>query len=74
MIPEFSPLLSPRRSSPASLGWTLDFDARPITASGRPSTVVQILSPTPEQYESVKPLLMESLDALNAKWQPGKAG
>jgi hypothetical protein len=28
----------------------------------------------PEQYESVKPLLMESRDALNAKWQPGKAG
>jgi hypothetical protein len=56
------------------LGWTLDFDARLITASGRSSTVVQVLSPTPEQYESVKPLLMESLDALNAKWQPGKAG
>jgi hypothetical protein len=34
---------------------------------------VQILSPSPEQYESVKPLLMESLDTLKAQWQPDKS-
>ena len=34
---------------------------------------VQILSPTPEQYESLKPLLLESLDVVKAKWQRRKA-
>jgi hypothetical protein len=30
---------------------------------------VQILSPTLEQYESLKPLLSESLAAVKSKWQ-----
>jgi len=34
---------------------------------------VQILSPTPEQYESLKPLLRDSLDTLKAKRQQRKA-
>ncbi len=34
---------------------------------------VQILSPTREQYESLKPFLLESLDVVKAKWQRRKA-
>ena len=34
---------------------------------------VQILSPTRGQYESLKPLLLESLDVVRAKWQQRKA-
>jgi hypothetical protein len=30
---------------------------------------VQILSPTREQYESVRPLLLQSLEAVKAKWE-----
>ena len=30
---------------------------------------VQILSPTRDQYESLKPLLLESLDGVKAKWE-----
>ena len=35
---------------------------------------VQILSPTRERYESLKPLLVESLDAVKAKWRGKKLG
>ena len=35
---------------------------------------VQILSPTPEQYEALKPLLLDSLDRVKAKWRKRRAG
>jgi hypothetical protein len=35
---------------------------------------VQILSPSRPQYESLKPLLAESLEAVKAKWTQGTAG
>jgi hypothetical protein len=34
---------------------------------------VQILSPTRDQYESLKPLLLASLDGVKAKWQRRQA-
>jgi hypothetical protein len=34
---------------------------------------VQILSPTRQQYDSLKPLLLDSVDAVKAKWQRKKA-
>ena len=34
---------------------------------------VQILSPTRDQYDSLKPLLLESLDVVKAKWEQNKA-
>lgn len=33
---------------------------------------VQILSPTREQYEALKPLLLDSLDVVKAKWRKRK--
>jgi hypothetical protein len=35
---------------------------------------VQILSPSRPHYESLKPLLAESLEAIKAKWTQGTAG
>lgn len=35
---------------------------------------VQILSPTRPQYESLRPLVVESLELVKAKWAPRKAG
>ena len=34
---------------------------------------VQILSPTREQYEALKPLLLDSLEGVKAKWRKRKA-
>ena len=34
---------------------------------------VQILSPTREQYEALKPLLLDSLESVKAKWRKGNA-
>jgi hypothetical protein len=35
---------------------------------------VQVLSPSRPQYESLKPLLAESLEAVKVKWTQGAAG
>jgi hypothetical protein len=35
---------------------------------------VQILSPTRKQYQSLRPLLLESLGAVKVKWQQRTAG
>lgn len=34
---------------------------------------VQILAPTREQYEALKPLLLESLEHVKAQWRQGNA-
>jgi hypothetical protein len=69
---------TPRRPPKGGVGDLAGYDA---TRIGRltPHPVyawmrwVQVLSPTREKYELVKPLLMESLDAVKANWQQGKA-
>jgi hypothetical protein len=35
---------------------------------------VQILSPTREQYEALKPLLFDSLEVVKAKWRKRRIG
>ena len=63
-------------------GGSVDLSQHDLTGLGRltPHPVyawmrwVQILSPTPAQYVSLRPLLEESLELVRARWARKKAG